>query len=525
MVSVFGMINSDDQGEDEYYARYWPLYRMIQKNDWRGVEDFVTNDPGALTAKTVAPGSTTIFHAIVESLVDVESYDATCLLDKLASRVYPPTLARKDVYGYTALYQCAGKGSLRALKVLVKYNPDLTTIRSTGNNLPIHEAAYNGHKNTFQYLLEVTRGVDIYSGNDGAKMLSCLIDASLYDVAFDLLKLHPTIGRDSIDSRRIVLNTLAQMPYAFASGSRLGRIPVEEEFVSSIQTNDNQNVDGDMENLIVTSKIHSQKSTGISIVYMYGRCNVASIALDALECPHAPRSDLDPSHWKIAVGIVHSCKIGDTRAVEKLIHPDMVGDENSSNQTPREVFTQEHKDLVKEGEKWMKETASSCSVVAALIITVVFAAAFTVPGGSDSRGIPNLLHEKSFMIFAISDMLALFSSITSVLMFLGILTSRYAEDDFLVSLPRKLIIGLVALFFSIASMMVAFGATVHISLSHKWNLVIIPVALVGCVPVTLFAFLQFPLLLDMWLSTYGRGIIIDSSWRELASCDLVAKGN
>ena len=118
----------------------------------------------------------------------------------------------------------------------------------------------------------------------------------------------------------------------------------------------------------------------------------------------------------------------------------------------------------------------------------MFAAAFTVPGGSDSRGIPNLLHEKSFMIFAISDMLALFSSITSVLMFLGILTSRYAEEDFLVSLPRKLIIGLVALFFSIASMMVSFGATVHISLSHKWNLVIIPIALVGFVPVTLFAF-------------------------------------
>ncbi|GAY65176.1 hypothetical protein CUMW_239220, partial [Citrus unshiu] len=633
MVSVFGMINSDDQGEDEYYARYWPLYRMIQKNDWRGVEDFVTNDPGALTAKTVAPGSTTIFHAIVESLVDVESYDATCLLDKLASRVYPPTLARKDVYGYTALYQCAGKGSLRALKVLVKYNPDLTTIRSTGNNLPIHEAAYNGHKNTFQYLLEVTRGVDIYSGNDGAKMLSCLIDASLYDVAFDLLKLHPTIGRDSIDSRRIVLNTLAQMPYAFASGSRLGRIPVEEEFVSSIQTNDNQNVDGDMENLIVTSKIHSQKSTGAmwhqshwmlwnalmrlapstkaiheqklahmqtveivriickeviwtrhigklrwalftaarlgihefvnEFIMAYNRTaimlnkdgrNIFDVAvlhrrekvfnlihrvnyttnlfliegnsgnnILHLAAKLVPSSEVAGGHCRCSGSLAKM--VQRTYAVEKLIHPDMVGDENSSNQTPREVFTQEHKDLVKEGEKWMKETASSCSVVAALIITVVFAAAFTVPGGSDSRGIPNLLHEKSFMIFAISDMLALFSSITSVLMFLGILTSRYAEDDFLVSLPRKLIIGLVALFFSIASMMVAFGATVHISLSHKWNLVIIPVALVGCVPVTLFAFLQFPLLLDMWLSTYGRGIIIDSSWRELASCDLVAKGN
>ncbi|KAH9750723.1 ANK REP REGION domain-containing protein [Citrus sinensis] len=212
------------------------------------------------------------------------------------------------------------------------------------------------------------------------------------------------------------------------------------------------------------------------------------------------------------------------KLAKNLVHPQFREAENKLEQTPTEVFTKEHKELAKEGEKWMKETASSCSVVAALIVTVVFAASFTVPGGHDGRGIPNLLHEPSFMIFAISDMLALFSSITSVLMFLGILTSQYAEEEFLESLPRMLIIGLVTLFFSIASMMVAFGATVHISLHHKWNLVFIPIALVGLVPVTLFAFLQFPLLVDMCSSTYCRGIFIESSWRELNSRKIDAKG-
>ncbi|KAL9448566.1 hypothetical protein AB3S75_015947 [Citrus x aurantiifolia] len=206
------------------------------------------------------------------------------------------------------------------------------------------------------------------------------------------------------------------------------------------------------------------------------------------------------------------------KAVEKLIYPDMLADENRFKQTPREVFTEEHKELVKDGEKWMKEIASSCSVVAALIITVVFATAFTVPGGSDSRGIPNFLHGPSFMIFAISDMLALFSSITSVLMFLGILTSRYAEDDFLVSLPRKLIIGLVTLFFSIASMMVALVRrfTYLFLINGIWLSFQLPL-----LDVSLSLYLH----LDMYSSTYGRGIIIDGSWRELASCDLVAKGS
>ncbi|ESR44788.1 hypothetical protein CICLE_v10003972mg [Citrus x clementina] len=186
--SVFMVINSDDQEKDEYYGRYWPLYRMIEKNDWQGVEDFVTNHPDALTAKIVEPGSMTIFHMIVELLIDAESDEAICLLDKLASKVDPETLARQDNHGHTAATLSAAKGNLRALKLLV------------------------------------THGVDIYSGKDGANVLSFLIAANLYDVASDLLKRHPTIGRDSIDSRRIILNTLAQKPYAFASGSRLGRL-------------------------------------------------------------------------------------------------------------------------------------------------------------------------------------------------------------------------------------------------------------------------------------------------------------
>ncbi|KAJ0007946.1 hypothetical protein Pint_29114 [Pistacia integerrima] len=194
------------------------------------------------------------------------------------------------------------------------------------------------------------------------------------------------------------------------------------------------------------------------------------------------------------------------KAVESCVYPSLQEQRNESNETPRQVFTKEHERLVEKGEKWMKETALSCTLVAALIITVVFAAAFTVPGGSNTEGIPTFLHKPPFIVFVISDALALFSSTASLLMFLGILTSRYAEEDFLDSLPKKLIIGLIALFFSIASMMVAFGATIYIFLSHPWKWVIIPISLLGCVPVSLFGLLQFPLLVEIFSSTYGPSI-------------------
>ncbi|EXB44300.1 Ankyrin repeat-containing protein [Morus notabilis] len=112
-----------------------------------------------------------------------------------------------------------------------------------------------------------------------------------------------------------------------------------------------------------------------------------------------------------------------------------------------ELFTANHKDLVIAGEKWMKDTSGSCTVVGALIVTITFAAAFTVPGGNDQNiGFPIFRNKKLFKVFFISDAISLFASTTSVLMFLGILTSRYAEEDFLKSLPTKMIIGLSTLF-------------------------------------------------------------------------------
>ncbi|TXG65808.1 hypothetical protein EZV62_007083 [Acer yangbiense] len=194
------------------------------------------------------------------------------------------------------------------------------------------------------------------------------------------------------------------------------------------------------------------------------------------------------------------------KGIRDLFQPFLQEQRNKFGKNPGEVFTKKHKKLMENGEKWMRETATSCSVVSALIITIVFAAAFTVPGGINSNGIPNYLNRTYFRIFAVSLAIALFASTTSVQMFLGMLTSRYAEEDFLEALPRKLIIGLITLFLSSSSMMVAFGAAFCIAISHPWKWVIILICLLGCLPVTLFAWMQFPLLVDIFRSTYGPSI-------------------
>ncbi|KAI3859504.1 hypothetical protein MKW98_027101 [Papaver atlanticum] len=195
---------------------------------------------------------------------------------------------------------------------------------------------------------------------------------------------------------------------------------------------------------------------------------------------------------------------------------------NKNGDPAQFVFSEEHKDLLKEGEDWLMDTSGSCMIVAALIATVAFAAAFTVPGGniSDSNsalnGTPVFLGKSSFTMFAIADALALFSSITSVLMFLAIYTSRYAKIDFLKSLPQKLIFGLATLFISMVAILVAFGASLFIVVGNKFVQASVPIVVFSSCPLALFAWLQLPLFVEMvrhtyWGSLFQKHRLVDFS--------------
>lgn len=192
--------------------------------------------------------------------------------------------------------------------------------------------------------------------------------------------------------------------------------------------------------------------------------------------------------------------------VEKHVEPIYRDALNKDHKTPRMVFTEEHKDLLDEGEAWMKDTSSSSTVVGTLVVTMAFAAAFTVPGGNNSNGLPLFLSDGIFLVFMVSDAIALFASTTSVLMFLAILTSRYAEEDFFYALPKRMMIALVSLFLSLAATMIAFSATLSLVLRDEISWIAAPVALLASFPVTLFAMLQFPLLVELVYSTYGPSI-------------------
>ncbi|KAF3436254.1 hypothetical protein FNV43_RR23346 [Rhamnella rubrinervis] len=171
---------------------------------------------------------------------------------------------------------------------------------------------------------------------------------------------------------------------------------------------------------------------------------------------------------------------------------------NNEEKTPEEMFTETHEELVTQGADWLVKTSESCSVVSALIAGVAFATSASIPGGvEESTGKPKLEKHAAFEVFAISSLIALCLSITSLTMFLSILTSRFQERDFAKDLPGKLLVGMTSLFISIGAMLVSFSSGHSLVTEDRFRYAVFPVYAVACLPISIFAVAQFPLYVDL----------------------------
>ncbi|XP_022954461.1 ankyrin repeat-containing protein ITN1-like [Cucurbita moschata] len=166
---------------------------------------------------------------------------------------------------------------------------------------------------------------------------------------------------------------------------------------------------------------------------------------------------------------------------------------------PREFFDETHQDMLDKGKEWIKKTSESCSAVAVLMATVAFAAAFTVPGGLNSKtGSPVLLSDPIYILFTALDIASLISSLSSLVLFLLILTSPFEMDAFRQELPIQLSLGFNLLFLSVASTMIAFAVAVVLTLKSTnmvWAECLL--YLVTLAPITIFVVMKLSLLMEL----------------------------
>ncbi|KAL7164135.1 hypothetical protein ACSBR2_040113 [Camellia fascicularis] len=203
------------------------------------------------------------------------------------------------------------------------------------------------------------------------------------------------------------------------------------------------------------------------------------------------------------------------KEVKKLVPVQATTTMNHDRKTPMMVFEEDYRHKIQSKERWIVSLASACTVSITIIGTIAFSAAIQVPGRDNGEGHPVLYEGTNFTIFSISNAVTLYSAIFTFLIFLSIFTTRYAAIDFLYSLPNRLIIGLISLFVSITSTIIAFGYALYLMFSKESQpLILTPVVIMSFGLVTLFVFLQFPFLLNMMKTTYGQSMFNLSDGRN-----------
>ncbi|KAK7363639.1 hypothetical protein VNO77_05789 [Canavalia gladiata] len=193
------------------------------------------------------------------------------------------------------------------------------------------------------------------------------------------------------------------------------------------------------------------------------------------------------------------------KLVKDSMPPNFYARYNNKGETAKHVFLKSHGHLVKEGRKWLSTTSESCSLVAALVATVAFTTSTAIPGGTnDVTGMPQMSGQPAFKVFAVASLVALCSSVTALVLFLSILTSRFQEKDFAVDLPRKLLLGMTSLWTSITSILLSFCAGHYFVIQVGAKSYVYLIYAVTCLPVSFFVLVQLPLYLDLMLAIFRK---------------------
>ncbi|KAH6781353.1 hypothetical protein C2S51_006646 [Perilla frutescens var. frutescens] len=477
------------------------MYRAALEGDWVAAEILLSRDP-TLAFDYITEDGDRALH--VATAMKHEEF-----VQKLVEKMSPSDLELLDGQGYTACCYAAISGVVEIAAALMKKNTDLIK----NNVTALQKAAFCGNKEMVSYLLKFTQVGD-FLNEQWFDLFLLVVRTKMYDVALELLEkngslatmkneegtiLHLLAREDISHSRtykgllqsyrnKLVIRGFTRRKIGGVMQEDL-RLLVEKlwmqiknlERATALELMKNPPILHDAAKVgnveLITMLTHTYPNliwntdnngyTIFHIAIIYRRENIFKLIHQSGAMKHLITTSQDqngdtilhlaaklasPSRRKIVSipALQMQGELAWFKEVEAIVPPSCLKTRNKDGLTPRELFSKEHKNLLEKSETWMRNTADSCMLIATLMLTVVFAAAFTVPGGNNQEtGIPILLKRVWFTCFIIFEALALFGSTLSIITFWSIMTSSFDEDQFLEALPYQLKLGLSSLLISL----------------------------------------------------------------------------
>ncbi|KAJ7969333.1 Ankyrin repeat-containing protein [Quillaja saponaria] len=489
---------------EQYLKLGVPLYKAALRGDWEKAKSILNEDQTLLNASITQQRETVLHVATAANQVH--------FVEELVELIDADDLALQDYQGNTAFCFAAVVGNVEITEIMRHKNPCLPTIRGGAGLTPLYFSILHGQSKMARYLLPQT--IEVLEEGDWNMLFFTCIKTDLYDLALEMFKNNNNLALARDENNETGLHVMARKRLAFeTSGMKLTRqsnwIQVDQavQLINylwhHVLCRDESDIItviskpshllftaaevGNVEFLVELMSSYpdllwekDKKNRGIiHIAVLHRHAGIFNLIRELASMKDivitsvvdddknnllhlaAQIAPLDQLNVVSGAALQMHLELLWFEEVKKIMLPSFIEMKNSKGITPRQLFSIEHKELLSKAESWMKDTANLCVTVSTLITTVVFCAGFSIPGGNPH------LQKLATLVFKIFNATAIISSSTSVLMFSSILRSRYKEDDFFMSLPIKLMIGLVSLFISITSLAVAFSIA-FIAYSQGW---------------------------------------------------------
>ncbi|OMP03356.1 hypothetical protein COLO4_10465 [Corchorus olitorius] len=441
-----------------------PLHFAVKNQHYKVVKAFADKDPESLVLLN-DDGESPLFIA-----VDLK-------LSILAAKIIDLNNSTLDYRGHnrqTLLHCAAIRHELGTMNIILEKKPQLTKVQDDKERTPLHYAAslgeikmvklLLGYDTSAAYLQDADQKIPLHSAAENGQeaVLKALIDSCPDTVEF-------------IDKKQQNILHLAAMNGNLEAVSYILKLPEMEDLVNS------PDVDGNIPLHLAAINYHS------SVVRLLSKN------------PSVEIRTVNNSN-RTALAIVQSSH---DRGMELQKHLTLKALKNSYKRRAINLAdVSENAEFSEEIDKDSKSRAmaQTISVMATLIATFTFTAAFTLPGGLKSdlpdEGTALLITRAAFQAFVISDTIAMTTSITAaVIVFWS--SSRRDNESFMDTLPFA--IGLT--WISLIAMALAFVTGLFVVLRNMLWLAIV-VCAIGCAaPFFLYIFAPMFLLAFEKLST------------------------
>ncbi|XP_062197953.1 ankyrin repeat-containing protein At5g02620-like [Phragmites australis] len=383
------------------------LHHAIRSGHKELVLELIAADP-ALSKAVNKYGESPMFIAVMRDFTDV--FEALLQI---------PDSAHSGISGFNALHAAVRNGNSDIAKRIMETRPELAREEDVNKNTPMHLAVLWHKIDVLRVLLEHDQSLGYVVSTDGISLLSY------------------TAKRGHISIARALLNHCPDAPYCDASGWTCLHAAVwcgHTEFVKFVLGSQQ-----------LRKVINMRDEYGRTALYLaVQRCNPKMIAALLLH-PDIDVTVLNnrgaPPTWTLpdALNSAKSLKWNEVSMLMLKADPKRAISIYNLHKEIKDKIT----DASRKDVRSLTQTyTSNTSLVAILIATITFAAAFTLPGGyssdAESQGLPIMSRKFAFQAFLISDTLAMCSSLATA--FICVI-ARWEDLEFLIyyrSFTKKL---------------------------------------------------------------------------------------